>query len=67
MARASLEEAIAAGRAQLGEKEVALASVAKILRTPGENCLTPVLLRLDPSWDPLRNEPRFQEMAGTKR
>jgi hypothetical protein len=25
--------------------------------------IPPALLRLDPVWDPIRNDPRFQELA----
>lgn len=58
-----LEEAIAIARAHLGETEVALKSVKQLLRTPADTSLTPGLLRLDPLWDPLRSDPRFQELA----
>jgi serine/threonine-protein kinase len=61
-----LEEAIAIARAHLGETEVALKSVKQLLQTPADTSLTPGLLRLDPLWDPLRNDPRFQELAEIK-
>ena len=60
-----LEEAIAIARTQLGEIDAALKSVKQLLKTPGENSLTPALLRFDPLWDPLRNDPRFRELAET--
>jgi len=28
--------------------------------------ITPALLRLDPVWDQIRNDPRFQELASEK-
>ena len=58
------EEVIAIARAHLGETDVALQSVKQLLQIP--NGLTPALLRADPFWDPLRNDPRFQELAKTK-
>jgi len=58
-----LEETIAIARAHLGETEAALKSVKQLLQTPADTSLTPALLRADPLWDPLRNDPRFQELA----
>ena len=59
----SLEEAIAIGRAHLGETDAALTSIKRLLQTPGEGSLTPAILRIDPLWDPLRNDPRFRALA----
>jgi hypothetical protein len=28
--------------------------------------ITPTLLGIDPSWDPIRNDPRFQELVTEK-
>src|SRR5262249_38145336 len=66
LARPSLEKAIAMARAHLGQTEVALKEMKHLLTTIGELSLTPGLLRLDPLWDPLRSDPRFQELAGAK-
>ncbi len=62
----SLKETIAQARAQLGETEAALKIIKGLLETTGEGSLTPALLRMDPFWDPIRNDPRFKEMAGEK-
>jgi serine/threonine-protein kinase len=63
-----LTQAFAAAHAHLGEIDAAIAAVKNLLNLPGEASLTPALLRADPLWDPLRNDPRFQELiAGDRR
>ena len=57
------EETLAVARAQLGEKDAAIESLKHLLQTYGEMSLTPDLLRLDPMWNPLRSELRFQKLA----
>ena len=58
-----LETTIAAARAQLGQTDAALAIIKQLLEKPGEDALTPALLRLEPRWDRLRNDSRFQKLC----
>jgi serine/threonine-protein kinase len=46
--------------AWVGEKDQALRLLDRSLETP--NGITVPMLKLDPMWDPLRNDPRFQEL-----
>ena len=65
-------EILARVAARMGEPDRALAALQKLLSIPcngalAENVpLTPALLRLDPMFDPLRNEPRFQKLCKEK-
>ena len=66
LAAPSLEKAIAIARAHLGQTEVAMKEIKHLLTAVGDLLLTPGLLRLDPLWDPLRSDPRFQELAAAR-
>ena len=47
----------------MGDKERVIANLERLLVQPSGNSWTPALLRMDPLWDPIRNDPRFQKLA----
>jgi tetratricopeptide (TPR) repeat protein len=50
----------------VGDKNGAIPRLQHLLQVPYNNCVTPALLRLHPTWDPLRADPAFQKLCEEK-
>jgi TolB-like protein/cytochrome c-type biogenesis protein CcmH/NrfG len=57
------EEAVARAYTALGDFDRAVPLLQHALVAPSNESLTPAYLRLDPFWDPVRNDPRFQKLC----
>jgi serine/threonine-protein kinase len=62
-----IEEYMARIYALLGDADQAIPILKRLLQIPYAGAITPALLRLDPLWDQIRNDPRFQELAAERK
>ena len=61
------EEQMAEIYALLGNADEAMPILKQLLHTFAVTGITPELMRLDPIWDQIRNDPRFQELVAEKK
>lgn len=54
---------IGAAFAVLGDADRAIPHIERAVSLPAQQGLTPAYLRLDPAWDKIRGDPRFQKLA----
>ena len=61
------EERMANIYALLGDADHAIPILKRLLQILYGLAITPAVLRLDPVWDQIRNDPRFQELVAEKK
>jgi len=60
------EEEMALIYARLGNADEAIPILRKWIDVPSSTGIAPTLLRIEPDWDPIRHDPRFQQLVATK-
>ena len=61
-----LQVLVAQIHAQFGDADAALRDLPRLLQTPASD-ITSARLRLDPMWDPIRKDPRFEKLCEEKK
>jgi hypothetical protein len=61
------EEAMAEIYAMLGDADHAIPILQRLIKIPSFTAITPTMLRISTIWDPIRNDPRFQELVAEKK
>ncbi len=61
------EEAMAYIYALLGNADEAIPILKRLLHVPSFTDITPEFMPIDPIWDPIRNDPRFQQLLAEGR
>ena len=61
------EESMAEIYAMLGDADHAIPILQRLIKIPSFTAITPSMLRISTIWDPIRNDPRFQELVAEKK